>query len=129
VTPDPDTRYYDARYLLVDPGPVLREWIEHRVDAMWAAGWPDEVRSLMERVPADAPAWQGSGYGAVRDMVEGRVTAAAARERVIVATRQYAKRQRTWFRHQLPADRVTRIDPTDAAAPTTARQFLQEWHA
>jgi tRNA A37 N6-isopentenylltransferase MiaA len=128
VTPAPDARCYDAHYLLVDPGPVLREWIEHRVDAMWAAGWPDEVRMLMDRLPSDAPAWQASGYAAVREMVEGRTTMAEARERVIIATRQYAKRQRTWFRHQLPADRVTRLDPTDPGAATMARQFLQEWH-
>jgi tRNA dimethylallyltransferase len=29
----------------------------------------------------------------------------------LIATRQYAKRQRTWFRHQLPAGAVTRLDP------------------
>jgi tRNA A37 N6-isopentenylltransferase MiaA len=129
VTPAPDAVCYDARYLLVDPGPPLKAWIEHRVDAMWAVGWPDEVRALAEHVPADAPAWQASGYAAMREMVEGRVTQAAARERVIIATRQYAKRQRTWFRHQLSADRVTRLDPGDPGAVTVARRFVQEWHA
>jgi tRNA A37 N6-isopentenylltransferase MiaA len=127
VTPAPDTPCYDARYLLVDPGVALRTWIEHRVDAMWAAGWPEEVQSLAARVPAEAPAWQASGYGAVRDMVDGRLTPAVAREQVIIATRQYAKRQRTWFRHQLPADRVTRLDPADGGAATILRELLQEW--
>jgi tRNA A37 N6-isopentenylltransferase MiaA len=128
VTPAPDTECYDARYLLVDPGTPLRTWIEHRVDAMWAAGWPDEVRALTERVRADAPAWQASGYAAVREMVAGRLTAAAARETVIIATRQYAKRQRTWFRHQLPADRVTRLDPGDRGAATVLRRLVEEWY-
>jgi tRNA dimethylallyltransferase len=47
-------------------------------------------------------------------MVRGDVTRAAAREAILIHTRQYAKRQRTWFRHQLPADRVTRLDPLAA---------------
>jgi tRNA A37 N6-isopentenylltransferase MiaA len=128
VTPAPDAVCYDARYLLVDPGAPLRQWIEHRVDGMLAGGWPDEVMGLTGWVREDAPAWQGSGYGAVRDMVAGRLTAAAAREQVIIATRQYAKRQRTWFRHQLPADQVTRLDPADRGAATVARRLLQEWH-
>jgi tRNA dimethylallyltransferase len=33
-----------------------------------------------------------------------------AHEKILIATRQYAKRQRTWFRHQLPAESVTRLD-------------------
>jgi tRNA dimethylallyltransferase len=40
-------------------------------------------------------------------------TREAMRTRILVDTRQYAKRQRTWFRHQLPTERVTTIDPTD----------------
>jgi tRNA A37 N6-isopentenylltransferase MiaA len=128
VTPAPGTICYAARYLVVDPGvSVLRAWIAHRVDAMWAAGWPHEVRSLAERVPDNAPAWQASGYGAVRDMVAGRLTPEAARETVIIATRQYAKRQRTWFRHQLPADRVTRLDPAARDAVPALRRLAQEW--
>jgi tRNA dimethylallyltransferase len=57
-------------------------------------------------------------------MVEGRRTPEATREAVLIATRQYAKRQRTWFRHQLgAAERVLRLDPT---APDAARQ-AERW--
>jgi tRNA dimethylallyltransferase len=45
-------------------------------------------------------------------MVAGEITAEAARTQVIIDTRQYVKRQRTWFRHQLPDQDVTRLDPT-----------------
>lgn len=115
-----------ARYLVVDPGrDALRDRIERRVEAMLAAGWADEVRGLVERVAGDAPAWNASGYGAVRDWVEGRCTAAAARERVIVETRRYAKRQRTWLRHQLRGDDVTVVDPL---APD-ARERAARWWA
>ncbi len=122
VTPEPGSSRYDARYLVVDPGPVLREWITRRTDVMLAGGWVDEVIALDREVPADAPAWQASGYSAVRDMIHGTLSEAEAREAIVIATRQYAKRQRTWFRHQLPPERTTRIDPrlSDALATLEA---------
>jgi tRNA dimethylallyltransferase len=100
------------RYLVVDPGrDTLREWIAARTDAMLAGGWLDEVGTLIERVPDDAPAWQGTGYDALRSYFRGERSLAAARERVVVETRQYAKRQRTWFRHQLAGADVSWLDP------------------
>ena len=103
--------YARARYLVVDPGSALSVRIEQRVDSMLAEGWGDEVETLLRSVAPSAPAWKATGYVAVRDWVTGRVTREAARTRVIVETRQYAKRQRTWFRHQLESDAVTRVDP------------------
>jgi tRNA dimethylallyltransferase len=105
------TSRWHARYLLVDPGPVLAQWIAARIDRMLQQGWPDEVRRLMASIPEDAPAWNATGYGVIRDLVRGERSVSQAREAIVIQTRQYAKRQRTWFRHQLPADRVTRLDP------------------
>ena len=114
-----------ARYLVVDPGPSLAGRIEQRVDAMLADGWAHEVQLLARSVDESAPAWKASGYGVMREMVAGRVSAQHARERVIVETRQYAKRQRTWFRHQLDAEATTRVDPDDRALDT----ILNDWWA
>lgn len=100
-----------ARYLVLDPGPSLSGSIAARTRAMFAAGWRDEVRRLMATLPADAPAWNASGYRVVRALEQGMFSPEAAMERVIIETRQYAKRQRTWFRHQLASDDVTRLDP------------------
>ena len=102
-------------YLLVDPGPVLGDRIATRIDEMLDSGWPDEVSELMRTVPEDAPAWKATGYDAVRRFVRGDVTRADVHEEILISTRQYAKRQRTWFRHQLPPDSVTHLDPTNAA--------------
>jgi len=99
------------RYLVVDPGPALADRITARTDAMLAGGWPEEVRALERDVPEDAPAWNATGYRQVRAYVRGECDLARTREAAVIGTRQYAKRQRTWFRHQLPAERVTRIDP------------------
>ncbi|MGZ8375952.1 MAG: tRNA (adenosine(37)-N6)-dimethylallyltransferase MiaA [Gemmatirosa sp.] len=113
------------RYLVVDPGPVLADRIAARTDAMLAAGWVDEVRALMRCVPADAIAWKASGYDAIRRHVQGELTLAEARELVIIETRQYAKRQRTWFRHQLPPSAVVRVNPDDPDADAIAYAW---WH-
>ena len=68
-----------------------------------------------ELVPDDAPGWNATGYQALRSHVEGRLSLDEARQRVVIATRQYAKRQRTWLRHQLHGE-ITRVDPTDSDA-------------
>lgn len=114
-----------ARYLVVDPGASLGGRIEARFDAMMAAGWEDEVRELAQSVDPAAPAWKASGYRVVRDLVDGRLTASAAREQVIIETRQYAKRQRTWFRHQLPAASTTRLDPDDPNADAIVNSWWE----
>jgi tRNA dimethylallyltransferase len=113
-----------ARYLLVDPGPVLASRIAVRIDHMLDHGWPDEVRRLMETIPADAPAWNATGYGAVRRFVRGEQSRDAAHEEILIATRQYAKRQRTWFRHQLDPERVTRLDPSAADWTAVAARWF-----
>ncbi len=116
-----------VRYLVVDPGPVLAERIAHRVHQMIADGFVQEVERLRQSIAHDAPAWSASGYRVVRDALEGAGGARAldaAIERVIIETRQYAKRQRTWFRHQLPEPQVTRIDP---GAPDALDQARAWW--
>ena len=112
------------RYLVIDPGASLRERITTRFDAMLAAGWLDEVRRLHSSVPDDAPAWKSSGYRVLRDVVEAKVSLDEARERILIETRQYAKRQRTWFRHQLPEKLTTRLDPQRADAEAVVEQWF-----
>jgi tRNA dimethylallyltransferase len=114
-----------ARWLVVDPGTALQSQLQQRLDAMLAAGWLDEVRGLTTRVPPDAPAWKACGYQALRAFASGTGTLDEARGAILVATRQYAKRQRTWFRHQLGDAAVTHIDPRSADA---AGQCARWWH-
>jgi tRNA dimethylallyltransferase len=110
-------------YLLVDPIEKLHSRIESRVDEMLARGWIDEARALDSSVPSDAPAWNASGYEMIRDVARGVEQLATARARIIIETRQYAKRQRTWFRNQLPADRVTKIDPESPGEDLLVEQW------
>jgi tRNA dimethylallyltransferase len=87
-------------------------------------GWEREVETLARVVPASAPAWNGTGYRWLRALVTKECPLADALARVRIDTRQYAKRQRTWFRHQLPAARVTSIDP---AAPDALERATSWW--
>jgi tRNA dimethylallyltransferase len=114
-----------AAYLVVDPGAALGPRIEDRLDSMLAAGWLEEVRALEQVVPAKAPAWTGTGYQFLRAVVRGETELKRARELTTTATRQYAKRQRTWFRHQLPEADVTRLDPTTPDAERTAISWFE----
>ena len=115
-----------VRYLVVDPGPPLADRIAARVETMVADGWVDEVTALVAAVPPSAPAWQATGYGAVRDVVEGRRSIEEAVARITIDTRQYAKRQRTWFRHQLVEGPVTRVAPDQ---PEAYERALAWWRA
>jgi tRNA dimethylallyltransferase len=116
-----------AWYLVVDPGAELAQRIERRVEAMLRSGWRDEVRQLMERIPADAPAWNATGYGTIRQLESGELSERDAVQRVFVHTRQYAKRQRTWFRHQLTGEDVTRLDPRAPDWESRALSWWQTW--
>ncbi|MCY4110539.1 MAG: tRNA (adenosine(37)-N6)-dimethylallyltransferase MiaA [Chloroflexi bacterium] len=85
------------------PADVLAARIERRVHAMYAGGLVEETRTLLERgVPPDAPALTGVGYREAATVLDGSLTLDDARQRTASRTRQYARRQRTWFRHQLP---------------------------
>jgi tRNA dimethylallyltransferase len=114
------------RYLVLDPGAVLGEWIAARAAAMFDAGWGEEIERLRTEVAPEAPAWKATGYRAVRDWVEGKSTRKAALERVVIDTRQYAKRQRTWFRHQLRGADVTIVN---SSAPDAIERASGWWHA
>lgn len=113
-----------VRYLVVDPGAVLAERIRHRVQVMVRDGWVEEVQRLMSAVPESAPAWLASGYDVMRQHVSGVLSRDHAIERIVIETRQYAKRQRTWFRHQITEGPVTRISPDDPRAVERAIEWM-----
>ena len=73
--------------------------IDARVDEMFAQGLVDEVRRLLDGgVPERATSMQAIGYKELTAFLRGEGTEDAAREQIKLASRRYAKRQRTWFR-------------------------------
>jgi tRNA dimethylallyltransferase len=116
--------------VLTLPRDVLRRRIAARVEAMLAAGLVDEVRAELARGTApDAAGLDGVGYRESVAMLQGRLAARDLPEAIARATRQYAKRQETWFRNQLrpqtsdvgrQADAVWMLDATESAADLAA---------
>lgn len=92
-----------------DPA-ALAARIRERTAAMVAGGLVDEVRGLLEAgVPPDAPGMTGTGYREVQAFLRGGTDLQGMARAIEEATRAYARRQRTWFRNQLPADTL-RLD-------------------
>lgn len=78
------------------PVGVLAERINRRTQLMIATGLVEEVKSLIAF--RNYNALQTVGYAEIFDHLDGQLTLQEATEQIIIHTRQYAKRQRTWFR-------------------------------
>ncbi|PAW80048.1 MAG: tRNA (adenosine(37)-N6)-dimethylallyltransferase MiaA [Verrucomicrobia bacterium Tous-C9LFEB] len=79
----------------------LHARINQRVDQMLEAGWIDEVRTLVERHGLDALLnFPAIGYPELAAWLQSNGDLNLVREAIALATRQYAKRQLTWFRRE-----------------------------
>lgn len=89
------------RIVLDPPRALLHARIEARTHRMFDAGLLDETRRLLERgVPSTAKPFLSIGYKECCEALSGRISPAQAANLAIIATRQYAKRQLTWFRRE-----------------------------
>ncbi|TPN65285.1 tRNA (adenosine(37)-N6)-dimethylallyltransferase MiaA [Mesorhizobium sp. B1-1-1] len=103
-----------ARFFVIEPDrAALVGRIERRFDQMLAKGALDEVRQLASlRLDPQLPAMKAIGVRELQAAMAGQSGFPEAIERAKIATRQYAKRQRTWFRHQLGPE-WQRLHPGD----------------
>ncbi|ESZ01619.1 tRNA (adenosine(37)-N6)-dimethylallyltransferase MiaA [Mesorhizobium sp. LNHC209A00] len=92
-----------AHFLVVEPDrAALVDRIERRFDQMLDKGALEEVKQLAAlRLDPDLPAMKAIGVRELQAAISGQSSFPEAIERAKIATRQYAKRQATWFRHQL----------------------------
>ncbi len=97
-----------------------------RVKRLIERGWVDEVRALLaEPKPLSTTAVQALGYRELIEHIAGALSLEQATERIKIATRQFAKAQRTWFKRF----RATHwFDlATDDSAPQVAGRMLDQW--
>ncbi|MBI4415264.1 MAG: tRNA (adenosine(37)-N6)-dimethylallyltransferase MiaA [Candidatus Kerfeldbacteria bacterium] len=80
------------------PRATLVQRINARVDQMIRAGLVDEVQQLGKQYGWDSPAMSGIGYKEIGRYLRGQVSLDEAVERIKISTRQYAKRQMTWWK-------------------------------
>ena len=103
--------------LLHLPRAVLGERLDRRVREMVGAGFREEVAGLVAAgYSPDDPGMDAVGYREMAEHLAGRITLDEALGRMRRATRRYAKRQRTWFRHQLGPGAV---EVDGSATPST----------
>ncbi len=102
----------------------LHRRINRRVDEMFAAGLIEETRGLLTRgLEANRTAMQAIGYRQVVEHLRGERGRLETIELVKQRTRQFAKRQATWFRGQLDLDW---LEVAPAEAPEATAQRLQQ---
>ena len=84
---------------------VDKDWLEDRIrrrfDLMLDAGALDEVRAMRADYDPALPAFRAIGVPELIAYLDGDIDLDTARERASIATRQFAKRQRTWFRSKM----------------------------
>jgi tRNA dimethylallyltransferase len=99
--PPPEPRGYPGTvtWHILDPDPAAHaRWIGERAKAQFDNGLLEEAAVLRARYPEDLRAFSAVGYREAFDVLADRSTVDEAVARTILRTRQYAKRQRTWFR-------------------------------
>ncbi|MPZ33631.1 MAG: tRNA (adenosine(37)-N6)-dimethylallyltransferase MiaA [Rhodospirillales bacterium] len=122
------SRWHFVTVLLAPERGWLRDRIEKRFDAMLASGVLAEVRHVFDRAPD--PRWPGlkaHGASEVFAHFRGQLSLEDARRIGIDHTRQYAKRQMTWFRHQMAPDVV--VDSTSDLSLEQTEKLLTKTEA
>ncbi len=88
-----------CRYLAVTAlKEILYRRIQQRIERMFMDGLLDELKSLREIYGADLPLLQTLNYAETGQYLDGLLSLEAAKEAMFIHTRQYAKRQQTWFK-------------------------------
>ena len=93
----------EVKFLFLNPDrKALYENINKRVDIMFEQGLLDEVKGLLNKYELSRTAKAAIGYKEVIDYLEGKYSLEDCKELIKKRTRNYAKRQVTFFKHQLP---------------------------
>jgi tRNA dimethylallyltransferase len=99
------------KFVVLPERPMLHDRINRRFELMMDLGAEAEVRSLLALNPQpDATSLKAIGVAQIAQMFKGEMTRAEVIEKSSAATRQYAKRQMTWFRNQM-GDDWERVSP------------------
>ena len=93
----------EVKFLFLNPDrKALYENINKRVDMMFEQSLVDEVKGLLNKYELSNTAKAAIGYKEVIDYLEGKCSLEEAKELIKKRSRNYAKRQVTFFKHQLP---------------------------
>jgi tRNA dimethylallyltransferase len=114
--------------VLTAPRAVLHQRIAARVQEMVARGMIEETAAVLaEGLSPNAPGLDAIGPREAIEYLHGQRARDTVAEAVTIATRQYAKRQETWFRHQLAGEVLT-LDAT-RSPEVVAEEIVAAWKA
>lgn len=89
------------QFVLVRDRADLVQRIRKRAAIMLDSGWIEEAHVMLAKGLLQAPtAWQAIGYAQIGDYLAGKMNRTELLESIVIATRQYARRQASWFRTQ-----------------------------
>ncbi|MCJ2541311.1 tRNA (adenosine(37)-N6)-dimethylallyltransferase MiaA [Thermostichus vulcanus] len=108
------------------PMPRLQARIAQRTAQMFQSGWIEEVKQLRERYGPDLPLLNTLGYAEISAYLEGRISEAELQPLIVQHTRQFAKRQMTWFR-AMPG--IQWLDCEAEDLPDQIEQRVKDWMA
>lgn len=92
---------------------MLYERINQRTRKMLKSGWIEEVEMLLESYPPELKPLQAIGYREIVEHLQNKLKQEALVKKIQLRTRQYAKRQMTWFRREA---KIAWHQPDDEAA-------------
>jgi tRNA dimethylallyltransferase len=114
--------------VLTAPRPVLNQRILQRAQEMVRRGLIEEVAAVLsEGHPPSSPGLDGIGVREAVEYLHGQRERGTVAEAIALSTRQYAKRQQTWFRHQLGPNILT-LDAS-RSPDRLAAEIAQAWKA
>ncbi len=99
---------YSTHKILLDPKrDMVISRAESRLEKMFEQGAIEEVQALIQKdIPADSPLVKALGVREIMAYLQNEISHDEAFEKTLIATRQYIKRQQTWFRNQMNFDEV-----------------------
>lgn len=122
-----DTPPYDALVIgLNAPRDVLHDRVAIRFEEMVAAGWLDEIRTLLSAgIDAEMPSMSAIGYRQLIDHIDGRKTWEATREEILIGNHRLIGAQQNWFKPRDP--RIQWLDITDEGYVEAAIAMVEAW--
>jgi tRNA dimethylallyltransferase len=114
ATPPPILALEDCTALALMPDV---EWLNARIQMRYAmmmdAGAMAEAKAMVPNWDPTAPSSKAIGAAEMIQLIGGDITPDSAREAIIIATRQYAKRQRTWLRSRMKRWQIVALPDVD----------------
>jgi tRNA dimethylallyltransferase len=104
----------------------LYKRIDQRVESMLSAGWQEEVRDLCTQIPADSAAMQSLGYRSLIHVIAGTHPLRDVILQIQQETRNFAKRQLTWFRNKTPSTRICLTESGEICEISAIEKLFQK---